>query len=224
MSHNQSKELKLEKITALGDLTNAGSIELNCENNSHAIKLKGPPHSATATYTLTFPSTIQADQALKTDANGNLSWEAYASLASPNFSGTPTAPTANQGTNTTQLATTAFVSTAVANVSTEVPSVTGPITPSSPYALSSPSGTPSGIEEIYLLDPSGALTVTLPNLSTVTVAQGFRYTIKNLSTNTITIQRSGTDYIDFSTQTSYSLPAQYDAATLTTDGNNWYLV
>lgn len=41
---------------------------------------------------------------------------AKASLASPAFTGTPTAPTATAGTNTTQLATTAFVSTAVANL------------------------------------------------------------------------------------------------------------
>lgn len=38
--------------------------------------------------------------------------------ASPAFTGTPTAPTASGGTNTTQLATTAFVQTAVAGVST----------------------------------------------------------------------------------------------------------
>jgi hypothetical protein len=38
----------------------------------------------------------------------------YARLASPAFTGTPTAPTASAGTNTTQLATTAFVTTAVA--------------------------------------------------------------------------------------------------------------
>jgi hypothetical protein len=40
---------------------------------------------------------------------------AQASLASPVFTGVPTAPTATAGTNTLQLATTAFVSTAVAN-------------------------------------------------------------------------------------------------------------
>lgn len=39
-----------------------------------------------------------------------------APLASPAFTGTPTAPTATAGTNTTQLATTAFVGTAVASV------------------------------------------------------------------------------------------------------------
>jgi hypothetical protein len=39
-----------------------------------------------------------------------------APLASPALSGTPTAPTANPGDNTTQIATTAFVSNAVANI------------------------------------------------------------------------------------------------------------
>lgn len=37
----------------------------------------------------------------------------YAPLASPAFTGTPTAPTAASGTNTTQIATTAFVQTAI---------------------------------------------------------------------------------------------------------------
>ena len=38
-----------------------------------------------------------------------------AALASPTFTGTPKAPTASAGTNTTQIATTAFVATAIAN-------------------------------------------------------------------------------------------------------------
>lgn len=41
---------------------------------------------------------------------------AIALLASPGFSGTPTAPTAAAGTNTTQIATTEYVETAIANV------------------------------------------------------------------------------------------------------------
>lgn len=40
-----------------------------------------------------------------------------ANLASPTFTGMPTSPTASAGTNTTQLATTAFVTTAVVNAS-----------------------------------------------------------------------------------------------------------
>ena len=63
-------------IEVQGDATNrSGSITLNCENNSHGIKIKGPPHSAGATYTLTLPNNDgNADQVLKTDGHGNLSW------------------------------------------------------------------------------------------------------------------------------------------------------
>ena len=47
------------------------------------------------------------------DASGNTITSTYAKLASPTFTGTPKAPTATAGTNTTQIATTAFVQTAV---------------------------------------------------------------------------------------------------------------
>lgn len=40
----------------------------------------------------------------------------YAPLASPSFSGTPTAPTASQATNNTQIATTSYVRTAISNL------------------------------------------------------------------------------------------------------------
>lgn len=40
----------------------------------------------------------------------------FAALASPTFTGTPAAPTATQGTNTTQIATTAYVQTEIANI------------------------------------------------------------------------------------------------------------
>ena len=48
-----------------------------------------------------------------------------AALNSPGFTGTPTAPTAAGGTNTTQIATTAFVQSAVSGVSFPVTSVAG---------------------------------------------------------------------------------------------------
>ena len=54
--------------------TTEGYIQLNCAENSHGIKLKSPPHSASASYTLVFPEDIQNGKFLKTDSNGNLSW------------------------------------------------------------------------------------------------------------------------------------------------------
>ncbi|QDP46980.1 MAG: hypothetical protein Unbinned4204contig1001_45 [Prokaryotic dsDNA virus sp.] len=53
----------------------AGQFKLNCENNSHGITIKGPPHSAAASYTLTLPNDDgSAGQVLKTDGSGILSW------------------------------------------------------------------------------------------------------------------------------------------------------
>ena len=60
---------------------NDGTLQLNCSAQSHGIKLKSPPHSAAASYTLTFPNNIVDQQFLKTDASGNLSW-ASGSLSS----------------------------------------------------------------------------------------------------------------------------------------------
>ena len=54
-----------------------GYIQLNCAENSHGIKLKSPPHSASASYTLTFPNDDgNADEVLTTNGSGVLTWEA----------------------------------------------------------------------------------------------------------------------------------------------------
>ena len=53
----------------------SGQFKLNCEANTHGITIKGPAHSAAANYTLTLPDDDgSADQVLKTDGSGNLSW------------------------------------------------------------------------------------------------------------------------------------------------------
>ena len=58
-----------------GDGTTDGTLQLNCSQNSHGIKLKSPAHSAGQSYTLTFPTSApSADKFLKTDGSGNLSF------------------------------------------------------------------------------------------------------------------------------------------------------
>ena len=75
------------KVEVKGN-TNAGSIQLNCENNSHGVTLKGPAHSAAASYTLTLPTSITNDGLLTTDTNGNLSWFSnYVASTGGTFSG-----------------------------------------------------------------------------------------------------------------------------------------
>jgi hypothetical protein len=75
------------------------------------------PTAATATNTTQIATTayVQANLANYSTTSSITSTLAnYALLASPTFTGTPAAPTAAPGTNTTQLATTAFVTAAVA--------------------------------------------------------------------------------------------------------------
>jgi len=52
-------------VTIMGD-TNPGSLQLNCEANSHGIKLTSPAHSANQSYELKFPTgNVTADKFLK---------------------------------------------------------------------------------------------------------------------------------------------------------------
>jgi hypothetical protein len=66
-----------------GDGTTDGTLQLNCSQNSHGIKLASPAHSAGQSYTLTFPTgNVTADKVLKvasvsgsgTTATGQLSF------------------------------------------------------------------------------------------------------------------------------------------------------
>jgi len=62
-------------LEAKGDGSSTdGYIQLNCSQNSHGIKLSSPAHSAGASYTFTFPTSISSGQFLTTDSNGNTSW------------------------------------------------------------------------------------------------------------------------------------------------------
>ena len=56
-------EITYNNLVAKGDgSSNAGHLTLNCEQNSHAVKIKAPPHSASQSYTLTLPSSLTNNQ------------------------------------------------------------------------------------------------------------------------------------------------------------------
>ena len=77
------------KVVFKGNSTKgAGQFVLNCEQNSHGITIKGPPHSAAASYTLTLPNDDgSANQVLKTDGSGVLSWTTPASAGATSLNG-----------------------------------------------------------------------------------------------------------------------------------------
>ena len=87
-----------DNVIIKGDSTNgSGKLTLNCENNSHGVHIKGPPHSAAATYTLTLPNNTGATgQALTTNGSGVLSFADIASsiITQTDFAYKPSSNTA----------------------------------------------------------------------------------------------------------------------------------
>lgn len=116
-----SKAVDITVPTKLSDLSNDGNFVadadyVHTDNNftdTLLTKLNGIATGATKTTVdsaLSDSSTNPVQNKVINTALGT-----KANLASPTFTGTPKAPTATAGTNTTQIATTAFVTTAVAN-------------------------------------------------------------------------------------------------------------
>ena len=64
-----------KKITIKGNINGAGSLQLNCEQNSHGVQIQGPPHTAGATYTMILPVDMgTAGKQLTTDGTSQLYW------------------------------------------------------------------------------------------------------------------------------------------------------
>lgn len=91
----------------LGNGTNAG-FSTNDYSTLEKTKLAGIATNATAT-TITNNLTTSATGTALDAAQGKILQDNKAPIASPTFTGVPAAPTATTGTNTTQIATTAFV-------------------------------------------------------------------------------------------------------------------
>ena len=97
-----------------------GYIQLNCEQNSHGIKLKSPPHAAGANYTLTFPSALgTTGQAIITNSTGVLSFSTLGATT-----GQVIQVISTNKTDT-------FASSSIANTFVDVTGLSVSITPSS---------------------------------------------------------------------------------------------
>ena len=68
-------------VIVQGGQSTEGSVTLNCQQNTHGVKIQSPPHSAAASYTLTLPSTAGSQGQVMTTsgAGGVLSWSTLAS-------------------------------------------------------------------------------------------------------------------------------------------------
>jgi len=68
-----------EGFTEFYGNTNPGTVRFNCESNSHGVTVKGPAHSAAATYEVVFPNVLGLTQAaaiVTSDANGVVNFDA----------------------------------------------------------------------------------------------------------------------------------------------------
>ena len=313
-------------VTISGNATSgSGQIKLNCEQNSHGIKLKSPPHSANADYTLVFPDDLgTSGKVLTTNGGGGggstigtLTWEtvsttdttklailnnlsdldnadtartnlglvigtnvqAYdlgltsiaslttaadkmlytdgsdsyavtgltsagrallddadasaqrttlglvigtdvAPIAAPAFTGNATAVTQSQSDNSTKLATTAYVDTAVAGGGGSKPTITTLGSQGANYTIT----TSSGIEEVFLITPTSNIDIVLE--AAATCGAGYKYQIKNLASSySLTLKGPSSETIDgVLPATGISIDAQFEAVTVITDGSNWFII
>ena len=164
-----------------------GTLQLNCSQNSHGVKIKSPAHSAGASYTLTLPINIVNGQFLKTDANGNLSWAAVdlTSLSATNLtSGTipdarfPATLPAISGANLTNLPAADLSSLNASNLSS------GTI-PDARFPATLPAASAANLTAI----PAANITGTLPaiNGAALTDLDG-----SNIATGTVAAARVAT--------------------------------
>ena len=151
-------------------------------------------------------------------------WENGA-VAYADITGTPTLGTAaaedvgTSANNVVQLDGTAKLPAVDGSQLINLPSAGFPAltsaSPSSTYTIS----TSTGFMEIYLLNPSVAIAANIPAPSTVSA--GYRYNIKNLSANSITITPASGNIDGASTLV---LNVQYSAVTLVSDQTNWFII
>jgi hypothetical protein len=182
---------------ATGDgVSTDGQIQLNCSQNSHGVKIKSPPHSAAASYTLTLPDdTGTTGEFLKTDGSGALSWDspdlsAKADLDSPDFTGVPLADTAASGTSTRQIATTAFVAGEVRTDS----EITGLANTAADNRIAFDLAAATPTIQAYDADTAKtdvAQTYSAPQRGTVTEYTGTAFSIDFSTTNNFVLKPSG---------------------------------
>jgi hypothetical protein len=168
-----------------------------------ALTLAGAPTSSLHATTKTY---VDSADALK------------ANISSPTFTGVPAAPTAADGTSTTQLATTAFVLNQIDEYLFERTPVT------------TASKTLSEDEAGYVgVDFAGAVSITLPEISSLTNSNRVFYKIKdegfnaNATTQVITINRAGSDTIENGATSVTITTAGEDVILYNDGGTAWYL-
>jgi len=156
-------------VTEIGGATNPGTIQLNCESNSHGIKLQSPPHSSGQSYTLKFPTgNVTADRFLKVASITGSGTTGVGQLSFAEVSG---------GTSWQAVKTSSF--TAVAGEGYFVNTTSNVIT------MTLPAGTIG--DEIVFIDYAG----TFDTYTLTIAADGSEKILGSASDLTVSVERAG---------------------------------
>ena len=173
--------------------SNDGTLQLNCSNNSHGVKIKSPPHSASASYTLTLPNDDgNANQVLKTDGSGGLSW-------------------VDQTSGTTNLSYTAGTRVIASSTGTDA---------TLPLATTSDAGLLSSADKIKLNGLSQSST-SANNTSVTTVDNGINNGYVDIIADNSLQARFGSGVSDFSTHVRLSNQKEVRYYETTANGSNY---
>lgn len=206
----------INKVTITAPTTNAtltlvqGSSLITAGAFSNTI-------TTTANTTVTFPTTgtlygtatgsITSAQLLASLSNETGTGTAVFSI-SPTFTGTPLAPTATAGTNTTQIATTAFVQ---AGLNEQVLSKTAAYT-----ILTTDFGS-SGMLTVYVNATSAAVTITLPSVANM-LGKVVNVIKTDASANAVTV----TGAANINGASTFSLTTQYNSVEIHSNNTQYY--
>ena len=119
-TYSAATSSKLGLIKSGTDITvdSSGNVSVNDNSHNHTVSNISDLTATAAELNVLDGITATTTELNYTDgvtSNIQTQLNAKAPLAGPTFTGTPKAPTASAGTNTTQIATTAFVQTAISN-------------------------------------------------------------------------------------------------------------
>ena len=213
--------------TSLDDLTTNG---LYYNTNVLDAGPSKPPGSSTTGYILvinhstasspyvmqTWVPSVNADQSMSIRRNVNGVWDAWRTLAftdSPALTGVPTAPTAAGGTNTTQLATTAFV-TAADNLKANLTSPTFTGTPLAPTASAGTNTTQIATTAFVTAADNLKANLASPTFTGTPLAP-----TATAGTNTTQIATTAFVAASFATKASPTFTGTVNAATIVASGN-----
>lgn len=196
-------QLDADVATINGEITNikTGKLALTGGTMTGSLVLNAAP-------------TLGLEPATKTYADGLVT--ALAPIASPTFTGIPAGTTAATGTNTTQLATTAFLQTeldAYLFTTTTVAAATKNLAEAE-----------SGRVDVNYT-PTGTVTIGLPDSATLVNANRVSYNVNdignNANINNITVNTSGSDTF-IGGATSYAINRDGDSIEFYSVGTIWY--